>query len=42
MYLGFYLETVDCQKIAWVGTLLTDRALVWHLQRYRKPRENDK
>jgi len=28
MYLGFYSETIDRQKIAWVGTLLTDTALV--------------
>ena len=35
MYLGFYPETVDRQKIAWIGTLLTDRALSWHLHRYR-------
>jgi len=41
MYLGFYPETVDCQKIDWVGTLLTDTALVWHLQRYRELGEND-
>jgi len=31
MYLGFYPKTVDQLKIAWVGTLLTDTALVWHL-----------
>jgi len=31
MYLGFYPETVDQQKIAWVGTLLSDTALLWHL-----------
>jgi len=36
MYLGFYPETVDRQKIAWIGTLLSDTALVWHLQRYRE------
>jgi len=41
MYLGFYPETIDRQKIAWVGTLLTDTALVWHLHRYRELREND-
>jgi len=41
MYLGFYPETVDHQKIAWVGTLLTDTVLVWHLHRYRKLQEND-
>ena len=41
MYLGFYPETVDRQKIAWVGTLLTDTVLVWHLHRYRELRDND-
>jgi len=41
MYLGFCPDTTDRQKIAWVGTLLTDTALVWHLHRYRELREND-
>jgi len=41
MYLGFYPEMVNRQKIAWVGTLLTDTALVWHLHRYRELEEND-
>jgi len=41
MYLGFYPETVDRQKITWVGTLLTDTALVWHLHRYQELGEND-
>jgi len=41
MYLGFYPETIDRQKIAWAGTLLTDTALVWHLHRYRELRGND-
>jgi len=41
MYLGFYSETVDQQKIAWIGTLLSDTALVWHLQRYRELGERD-
>jgi len=31
MYLGLYPETIDRQKIAWVGTLLMDTALIWHL-----------
>jgi len=26
-YLGFYPKTMDRQKIAWTGTLLTDTAL---------------
>jgi len=41
MYLGFYPDATDRQKIAWVGTLLTDTALVWHLHQYRELREND-
>jgi len=41
MYLGFYPDTTNRQKIAWVGTLLTDTALVSHLHRYRELREND-
>jgi len=41
MFLGFYPETVDRQKIAWIGTLLTDTALSWHLHRYRELRDND-
>jgi len=41
LYLGFYPETIDRQKIAWVGTLLTDTALVWHLHRHRELRDND-
>jgi len=41
MYLGFNPETIDRQKIVWIGTLLTDTALVWHLHRYRELREND-
>ena len=41
MYLGFYPEMIDRQKITWVGTLLMDTALVWHHHRYRELREND-
>jgi len=41
MYLGFYPETDGRQKIAWVGTLLADSALVWHLHRFRELGEND-
>ena len=41
MYPGFYPETVDCHKIAWVGTLRMNTTLVWHLHRYRKLQEND-
>jgi len=41
MFLGFYPESVDRQKIAWIGTLLTDTALAWHLHRYRELRDRD-
>jgi len=33
-YLGFYPETGDQQKIAWVGSLLTGTAKAWDLHRY--------
>jgi len=36
MYLRFYPETVDWQKIAWVGALLTNTALSWYLHQYCK------
>jgi len=29
-YIGFYPGTLDAQKIAWVGTLLSDTAKAWH------------
>jgi len=41
MFLGFYLEMGDQQKIAWVGTILSDTALVWHLQRFCELKGND-
>jgi len=41
MYPGFYPEMVDRQKITWVGTLLTDTVLVWHLHRYCELQDND-
>jgi len=41
MYLGFYPETMDRQKIAWTGTLLMNTALAWHLPRYRELQDND-
>jgi len=41
MFLGFYPETGDQQKIAWVGTILSDMALVWHLQCFRELNGND-
>jgi len=41
LFLTFYPETGDQKKIAWVGTLLTDTALVWHLNRYCELKGND-
>ena len=41
MYLGFYPETINRQKITWIGTLLTDTALVWYLHRHWELRDND-
>jgi len=41
MFLGFYPETGDQQKIAWIGTILSDTVLVWHLQRFREVKGND-
>ena len=41
MFLGFYPETGDQQKIAWVVTILSDTALVWHLQCLRELKGND-
>jgi len=41
MYLGFYPETVNRQKIAWVGTLLSDMALVWPLHVHRELWDNN-
>ena len=41
MFLGFYPDTNDRQKIAWVGTLLTDTAKAWHLNRYRELNDTD-
>ena len=35
MFLGFYPETNDRQKITWLGMLLTDTAKAWHLNWYR-------
>jgi len=40
-YLGFYPETSDQQKIAWVGTLLTGTAKAWDLHRYTTLGDND-
>ena len=41
MFLGFYPNTGDRQIIAWIGTVLSDTALVWHLQRFRDLGEQD-
>jgi len=42
MYQGFYLETVDRQKIAWVRTLLMDTVLVRRLHRYHELWNNNR
>ena len=34
-YIRFYLETSGIQRIAWIGTLLTDEAKEWHQARWR-------
>ena len=41
MFLGFYPETNDRQKIPWIGTLLTDTAKARHLNRYRDLEDGD-
>ena len=41
MFLGFYPETGDQQKIAWIGRILSDTALVWHLQHFRELKGNN-
>jgi len=41
MYMEFYPETMDRQKIAWTGMLLTDTALAWHLHRYWELQDNN-
>jgi len=41
MFHGFYPETGDQKKIAWVGTILSDTALIWQLQRFRELTGND-
>jgi len=41
MYLEFYPKMLDRQKIAWVGTLVTDTALVWYLPRYTELQDNN-
>jgi len=40
-YIGFYPETLDIQKIAWVGTLLSDTAKAWHQHRRRTMADRD-
>jgi len=32
-YIGFYPNTIDRQRIMWVGTLLNDTAKAWHQHR---------
>ena len=34
-YIRFYPETSGIQRIAWIGTLLTDEAKEWHQARRR-------
>jgi len=41
IYLGFSPETLDRQKITWVGTLLTDTTLAWHLHWYGELNDQD-
>jgi len=40
-YIGLYPETLDAQKIAWVGTLLSDTAKAWHQHRRRTMLDRD-
>ena len=40
-YLGFYPETRDQQKIAWVGILLMGTVKAWDLHWYITLREAD-
>jgi len=40
-YIGFYPETLDAQKIAWVGMLLSDTAKAWHKHRRRTMVDRD-
>jgi len=41
MFLGFYPEMGDQQNIAWIGTILSETALVWHLQPFCELKGND-
>ena len=40
-YIGFYPETLDTQKIAWVGALLSDTVKAWHQHRRRTMADRD-
>ena len=40
-YIGFYPETLNAQKIAWVGTLLSDTTKAWHQHRRRTMADRD-
>jgi len=40
-YIRFYPETLDAQKIAWVGTLLSDTAKAWHQHPRRTMADRD-
>ena len=41
LFLEFYPETSDRQKIAWIGTLLSETAMAWHLDRYQELGDKD-
>jgi len=40
-YIGFYPETLDAQKIVWVGTLLLYTAKAWYQHRQRTMADRD-
>jgi len=40
-YIGFYPETLNTQKIAWVGTLLSDTVKAWHQHQRRTMADRD-
>jgi len=40
-YIIFYPETSGIQRIAWIGTLLTDEAKEWHQARRRQVGDDD-
>jgi len=40
-YIGFYPETLDTQKIVWVGTLVSDTTRAWYQHRQRTMADRD-